>query len=647
MRFGIGRLLRLACALVAVLFVHLLGAPALNAQGLPNSPYDERLVKLRVDAIVEPTGDLMVVETITWDFGLNQKRGIFRYVPTKYSVDKSLVKVPDASREYERVVDVDWISVRSSTGAPTDRKITTEAATQLSSPDGNPIKGQVTENSILRIGDPETFITGQHTYEIKYRLKRAVIDGLLQYVAVGEGWTVPIENVDILVTAPIRQGAQVACLRGRADAECTATVTENRIIRVQTSGTGVELEIPLADEITSPEPKLVTPLTLSDAFTPKGVQGAVGGLGLVGAVVGAVLIGRRGVDRVYAHGGAIGSTGDQERRRKFREKLAAPVEFEPPEGIRPGLIGPAREGEALPNAISVMVVDLAARGVIRIEPTDQQGSDYILRYQGTGREQLSENEVHLMNALFGRGGTEAQLSELEDDIHLAGQIRMIRKGLEQEAVDHKWWDSHPIFERRKWRTGGILLIFAGGFVCFLLSAFKLGLLGLAPIVLGIGMLIVAQSMPVRTAKGSRIEARLRGFELLFDAGEGDRLKLAERTNLFAEYLPYAMAFGNVDKWVQTFAKLGVEPNVPYFGPAGYGGGMWWGGGYYGSGGGGLDRVLQSFDQSFNHSIEAGAAAERARQAAASRAASSSSGGGFSGGSFGGGGSSGGGGGGSW
>ena len=66
----------------------------------------------------------------------------------------------------------------------------------------------------------------------------------------------------------------------------------------------------------------------------------------------------------------------------------------------------------------------------------------------------------------------------------------------------------------------------------------------------------AKYFPRRTAKGSALLGRVRGFKELFDAGEGERQQFAEAHHLFAQYLPYAIVFGCTDKWAEVFAGLG-------------------------------------------------------------------------------------------
>lgn len=99
------------------------------------------------------------------------------------------------------------------------------------------------------------------------------------------------------------------------------------------------------------------------------------------------------------------------------------------------------------------------------------------------------------------------------------------------------------------------------------------------------------------------------------AAEVERAKFAERENIFSDYLPYAIVFGCVERWVAAFKDLGVEKQVAawYVGsgafnaiafsndlanfsthistavvstPGGSGGSFGGGGGFSGGGGGG-------------------------------------------------------------
>ncbi len=592
-------------------------------------------------ASVSADGSLEVTEQITWNFGSAfDRHGIFRYIPEEVQWTNALPQGLDSSEKYVRVTPVQWMSVNSPTGAPSSYDISSE---------GGPNHQQLT---VAKIGSASINVNGIHTYEIKYRLERAVVDNMLSYSLNGQGWVVPVKKVTARIAAPIVDEAAVRCLRNggptTAD-ECRVTVA-NGVVNVETSGSGIEVLVPLQPSDSYAPLKLEVIHSLGRGFDFSGSRGPLALISTLGAAGVAALVGRRGRDRVFASGSALGDMGAPERPLRLGEKLASPVEFEPPEGIRPGLIDPARSGDVSQTSISAMLVDLAVRGHITIETFDEDGEEFKLTHNvppvRQSRTELTQNEINLVQTLF-QGYQQTTSTHLRDREELAGQMAMIKRALITESVQRGWWADDPKSTRAKWVGLGMFSMLIGVVATIGLAiTSRYGLVGLSFVVLGVGLLIAAKSMPVQTATGSRIAARLKGFELLFDAGEGERIALAEKVrtqgDLFSEYLPYAMAFGNVDKWVRTFGVLGLPMGAagsqPWIVGPGYGG--------YGYGHGGVfnDRsfsnAIQGFDNSLNNSIAAGAAA------AAAAASSSSSGSGGS--SFGGGGSSsGGGGGGSW
>jgi uncharacterized membrane protein len=66
-------------------------------------------------------------------------------------------------------------------------------------------------------------------------------------------------------------------------------------------------------------------------------------------------------------------------------------------------------------------------------------------------------------------------------------------------------------------------------------------------------------MSQRTAAGSEALRRALGFRLFIETAEKRRQEFNEKANIFAEYLPYAIVFGSVDKWANAFRDIDTEP----------------------------------------------------------------------------------------
>src|SRR5262249_49875276 len=88
---------------------------------------------------------------------------------------------------------------------------------------------------------------------------------------------------------------------------------------------------------------------------------------------------------------------------------------------------------------------------------------------------------------------------------------------------------------------------------------SLAIVPLGIVLTGVVLLFVSGRMPARTAQGSAMFSRVRGFRRLFDEGEEDtRARFAEQHGIFAEYLPYAIVFGCAKKWAHAFEGLDAE-----------------------------------------------------------------------------------------
>ena len=114
---------------------------------------------------------------------------------------------------------------------------------------------------------------------------------------------------------------------------------------------------------------------------------------------------RRGRDRRYtgsAVDAAMGNVTGEEERQGLLPAPAGPVEFIPPDGIRPGQVGTLADEHANVLDVTATIVDLAVRGWLTI--TDISEGDYQLAAtQNAGKGTLLPYETMLMNDLFASG----------------------------------------------------------------------------------------------------------------------------------------------------------------------------------------------------------------------------------------------------
>jgi len=245
------------------------------------------------------------------------------------------------------------------------------------------------------------------------------------------------------------------------------------------------------------------------------------------------------------------------------DKGTTVVEFEPPEGLRPGQVGTLVDEVANTLDVSATIVDLAVRKYLVIEEIPKTWllgkADWNLRrLPEPADDKLLPYEKKLLDGLF-EDGDQVELSALRKKF--AERLTKVKDALYNDMVSRKWFLRRPDKVRQTWVVIGSLALSFGIAVTILLAYFtKLGILGLPFAIGGILLLIGANKMPARTAKGTAMTRRVNGFRIVIEKSEQYMSKWAEQENVFTRFLPYAVVFGVTDKWAKAFESLGQLPS---------------------------------------------------------------------------------------
>ena len=111
-------------------------------------------------------------------------------------------------------------------------------------------------------------------------------------------------------------------------------------------------------------------------------------------------------------------------------------------------------------------------------------------------------------------------------------------------------------------------------VTALLAAFTtLGLIGLALVVLGLGLVFVAQEMPSRTPKGVALLKGLGALRSLLLTQPTDQMPKGRAVDELSEVLPYAIVLGGTERWLDALVATDTDADPDsedltwYHGPA--------------------------------------------------------------------------------
>lgn len=510
----------------------------------------------RYDVAIEIRGDgtLGITETIDYDFGSSPHHGIFRDVPTRLRYDDTR----------DRLYGLTVASV-TATDAPADYTV-------------EEIAGGLTR---IKIGDPDVEVTGRHTYTIAYTV-RDTLNAFpdhdeLYWNAIGTEWDVTIEAATVSVVTPGGitrvacfagpQGSTLPCDRAKVRGE-RATFAQAQLYPF--SALTVVVGLPPGTVTVAP-PHLEERWSLASAFRlSRATEAASGGLLLllVGGLI--AFIWTRGRDRRYRGSDVdqvMGNpTGEEQAVPLLEGGRSAPVEFAPPEGLRPGQVGTLVDEQANTLDVSATIVDLAVRGYLLIQELPDEGwfakPDWRLIKLEKPDDELITYERRLLDGLF-RDGNEVTLSSLRTTFH--ERLEGVEESLYVDAVSRKWFTARPDKVRARWAGWGVLIVVVGGLLTFALARWThWGLLGLPVIVAGLVLTVEAKRMPARTAAGTAMLRRVRGFRTVIEKAETNMARWAEQENVFTRYLPYAVVFGCTEKWAKAFASLGVEPDTSWY-----------------------------------------------------------------------------------
>jgi uncharacterized membrane protein YgcG len=559
----------------------------MGAAGPAAAQAEERIVSYDVDIAIQPEGTLLIVEKIDYDFGNVEHHGIFRDIRNRFAWD----------RKSDRVYPIHVVDVVGSPGTPDGYKIEHEGALFR-----------------IKIGDANKTITGEHVYTITYRVEGALNSfsdhDELYWNAIGTEWPVQIDGATVRVTGPAAFG-KVACFAGpdHSSLPCSdasidgSTATFHQSVQEPLPwalGPYEGLTVVLGFRsgiVPTPKPILQERWAIQRAFALTPWTLSVAGV-LLFLVVGGLgwLMWRTGRDR-RAMGSAVdvayGTSAGGEQAVPWFEGGVLPVEYGPPDGLRPGQVGTLIDERANPVDVTATIVDLAVRGYLRIEEIPKKGlfgkADWWLVKFKEDDDSLLRYERLLFTGLFSgvdaddEGDTQPDDAESEDpapdrpDIpafaappgpelarvklsslrkHFYMRMRRVQDALYQDAARRKWFAGRPDKVRATWAKWGWLLFGVGAGAMVLVAAkTHFGLLAV-PLAIG-GLVLIRGShlMPRRTPKGTGLVRRVLGFRTYIETAESREAKFAEQENLFSKYLPYAIVFGCTEKWARAFAGL--------------------------------------------------------------------------------------------
>lgn len=398
----------------------------------------------------------------------------------------------------------------------------------------------------LKIGDPNAYVFGQETYVISYRVNRAVrfFDDHDEFYwnITGDEWPVPIKKAAATITYPQASPSDIQSIcytgsYGSTQQECSITSLDETIEIEATNASGFGIQEGLTVAISIPKGIIQEPSFFQNMwyFLRENL-----GLALI-------VITTAGMGFLFYRFGR-----DPEIAR------AITAEYEPPDELMPGEMGTLIDERADIKDISSEIIYLAVHGYIVISEETKDGflfdsTDYVLKKQDKDVSKLKNYQQKLLNNIFGSSKTK-KISDLKNTFYT--KIQPLKDAIYSNLLEKKYFPKNPQTIRGIYiaigSIGGLFVSIAGG-------VFERIDIVIGGIISGIIIVVFGIFMPAKTRKGAETHIKVLGFKDYIQTAEKHRIEFQEKENLFETYLPYAMAFGVVDKWSEAFEGIYTTP----------------------------------------------------------------------------------------
>lgn len=384
----------------------------------------------------------------------------------------------------------------------------------------------------------------QDTVRITYEVRNAVafrVDRGELFWRIGAGWSNPIQNMSVNVTIPDSAVGQVT-------GQFLAGGTNGGLHPVRFERTTASIEAP---QVYKPAIDLVfAPGVLHPPSAPQRLAWFLQANPIV-FLPGVLLLAMVGY-RKYS-------------RRGVPAEIAVAPRYGPPENLPPAEAGFLIDDRLDPRDLAAMLLDLARRGFLSIEPCEPDegvpysAPDFILRLakpMDSWKDAYSYEHVMLFHTFYGGQWTKLSSVSLRFYSVIPAIRRMIRDELQQKQL---YRDPRRVPAQR---IGAVLVLAAvlwGAQAAGWFAVAQSTLFGIVSIVsFIIAVLLLTRGVNHHTVRGEQVLAELRGFELFLNSVEADRMERVT-PELFETFLPYAVALGMEHRWCSALSTISSGP----------------------------------------------------------------------------------------
>jgi len=497
----------------------------------------ESIIDFKTTIEIRENGIAHVTEEILYNFGSAQRHGIYREIPLT-ATDGARMRISGIDANYSHAIRTDQNAVH------------------------------------IKIGDADELVTGTKQYVISYDVAHAIREfedhDEFYWNVTGNGWSVPITRASAQITAPaIRNVTCFTGAHGSYKQDCDMNLVGGGAFIKTASplsvghGLTIAVSMPRGTIAAGEEEDFVT--TQTDGVSNRSVGTAFFGFmfGLL-IVVANLILKFLGVLRL---------------RRKPKPKIPPelknrPViaEFEPPDGLSPIDVGTLLDRRVDNTDISAVIMDLAARGYLKIRYTTRiipfwpDKKDFELVKLRDGTDLTHPADLLMYGLLFDARDT-VTLTELKSTAQsLTAKLKRMDDDTEAHLDKVGYFDAATKKATEKRATQHFILTAVAVFLCIPLALFINQLFFVVAILTLPSFAIYAykkmRSANLLTEKGVDTLAKILGFREFLLITETERLRMLQAPNakpeIFEKFLPYAMVLGVETEWAKRFEGMHLD-----------------------------------------------------------------------------------------
>ena len=483
----------------------------------------EQIQSFDTNVVIYKNGTIDVKERILYDFGSTERHGIYREIPfttknkegKKFKLEFSNFSVTDGKGKNYRFE-----------------------------------KSYENENLRLKIGDPNSTVTGVHVYKISYSVSGALTyfsdHDELYWNSTGNEWQVPIKYASAQINFPTpigQENIRAVCYTGLAGStvQNCVTETENNGVALLVNLPGLNPFEGLTFAVSFPKGQVAVLeakpyVTFWETIWGKIVIGLIILAAILWYVVYPIWIPikwfKRGRDPKHQGIGEARSWFDPPKIKTGRE-------------LTPEEAGALVDERVDMEDISGMVVSLAQKGYLKIEERGKKDFYFLKRKEFIRDKDLLPFEEYFLQEVFKSGG-EYHLKKNK----LYEAVEKVKTNIYEKLVSEGFFRENPNKIRTFYSIMGIL-------------GFTTGNIGLA-----FSAFLFGRNMPRKTILGVETANVAKSLKNFLSSQERQLKFQADKQMMFEKLLPFAIAFGVEKVWANRFKDINLKPPEWY---SGYGG----------------------------------------------------------------------------